>query len=141
MATIMSACGGDDASRSTTNSAVSESSAATAVPSAENDSEQRYPDVIDATAERAGDRWSFSATISSPYDTAERYADAWRVVAPDGTVLGIRELAHDHAAEQPFTRSLASVAVPATVRIVTIEARDLVHGWGGATVDIDLGTP
>ena len=132
MATIMTACGGDDAS---------ESSAAARVPSAENDSGQRYPDVIDAIAERAGDRWSFSATISSPYDTAERYADAWRVVAPDGTVLGVRELAHDHAAEQPFTRSLAAVAVPATVRIVTIEARDLVHGWGGATVDIDLDTP
>jgi hypothetical protein len=53
-------------------------------------------------------------------------------------VLGIRELAHDHAAEQPFTRSLAAVPVPAAVRIVTIEARDLVNGWGGATVEVDL---
>ncbi len=142
MATIMTACGRDDASNSTTNSTEApESSAAAPVPTAENDSEQRYPDVIDATAERVGDRWSFSATISSPYDTAERYADAWRVVAPDGTVLGVRELAHDHAAEQPFTRSLGAIAVPATVRIVTIEARDLVHGWGGATVDIDLEAP
>jgi hypothetical protein len=139
VATVTAACGGDDASDSTTDSPAASASSTPATGSGtRNDSEQRYPDVIDATAERAGDRWNFSATISSPYDTAERYADAWRVIAPDGTVLGIRELAHDHAAEQPFTRSLAAVPVPATVQIVTIEARDLVNGWGGATVEVDL---
>lgn len=139
---IATACGGgDDAS---TDSPASPSSTAATTTTAQGVGgavEQRYPDVVDATAERVGDRWTFSATISSPYDTAERYADAWRVIAPDGTVLGVRELAHDHAAEQPFTRSLTAIAVPVSVRIVTIEARDLLHGWGGASVDIDLDAP
>ena len=68
--------------------------------------EELFPDVIAATAERSSDgSWSFSATLSSPYDSPERYADAWRVLGPDGEVYGIRELAHDHASEQPFTRS------------------------------------
>jgi hypothetical protein len=100
--------------------------------------DQGHPDVIRAEAAWAGDGWTFSATISSPYDTAQRYADAWRVVAPDGTVLGVRELAHHHAGEQPFTRSLAGVAVPSDVDRVTVEARDLANGWGGATVQIEL---
>lgn len=105
---------------------------------AATDDVQRFPDVIEATAARVGDGWTFSATISSPYDSAERYADAWRVVDPDGTVLGVRELTHDHAAEQPFTRSLAGLPVPDSVDVVTIEARDSEFGWGGSTVDVEL---
>lgn len=105
------------------------------------DAEQRFPDVIDASATSAGDTWTFSATLSSPYDTPERYADAWRVITPHGSVIGVRELAHDHAGEQPFTRSLAGVEVPDGVAYVTIEGRDLVNGWGGATVDVQLSGP
>ncbi len=97
-----------------------------------------YPDVVDATVERNGDTFTFDVTISSPYDTPERYADAWRVVGPDGTVLGVRELLHDHQNEQPFTRSLSGVEIPDDVDTVTIEGRDQVNGWGGATVEVEL---
>ena len=97
-----------------------------------------FPDVVDATVERDGDTFRFDVTISSPYDTPERYADAWRVVGPDGTVLGVRELLHDHQDEQPFTRSLSGVEIPAGVDTVTIEGRDQVNGWGGATLEVEL---
>lgn len=69
-----------------------------------------------------------SATISPPYDSPDRYADAFRVLAPDGTVLGVRELLHDHANEQPFTRSLDDVEIPDDVDRVTVEGRDLGRG-------------
>ena len=36
---------------------------------------------------------------------AERYADGWRVLDEAGEVLGEMELGHDHASEQPFTRT------------------------------------
>lgn len=93
-----------------------------------------HPDVIGARAEPgANGTWTVHATLSSPYDTPERYADAWRVIGPDGTVYGVRELAHDHASEQPFTRSLSGVEIPDGVTEVTIEGRDQVSGWGGQT--------
>lgn len=98
-----------------------------------------FPDVLAATAQLDGDgSWTFSATLSSPYDTASRYADAWRVVGPDGQVYGIRELAHDHASEQPFTRSQSGIMIPDDVTTVIVEGRDQVSGWGGATVEVDL---
>ena len=97
-----------------------------------------FPDVVDATVERDGDTFRFDVTLSSPYDTPERYADAWRVVGPDGNVLGVRELLHDHQDEQPFTRSLSGVEVPAGVDTVTIEGRDQLNGWGGATFEVEL---
>ena len=101
--------------------------------------EQLFPDVVEAVATDAGDgTWRFDVTLSSPYDTPERYADAWRVLAPDGTELGVRILAHDHQNEQPFTRSLNGVEIPADVTVVTIEGRDQVSGWGGSTVEVDL---
>lgn len=101
--------------------------------------EQLHPDVVDASATRASDgTWTFTATISSPYDTPQRYADAWRVLAPDGGVLGVRELLHDHAGEQPFTRELRGVQVPDGTARVTIQGRDLRHGWGGATAVVEL---
>lgn len=97
-----------------------------------------HPDVVDATLERDGEAWRVSATLSSSYDSPDRYADAWRVVAPDGTVLGVRELLHDHAGEQPFTRSLDGVEIPSDVDEVTVEGRDSANGWGGVTVTVDV---
>jgi hypothetical protein len=110
-------------------------------PESNPNDEQPFPDVIAANATRDGEAWNFSATISSPYDTPQRYADAWRIIAPDGSVLGTRDLAHDHAGEQPFTRSLTGVEVPSDVGAVTIEGRDRVNGWGGGTVAVDLSEP
>lgn len=103
-----------------------------------SESEQQFPDVIDAEAVATSAGWTFSVTISSPYDSPDRYADGWRVVGADGTEYGFRLLTHDHAAEQPFTRSLAGVQIPADVTTVTIEARDQVHGYGGATFELAL---
>ena len=101
--------------------------------------EELFPDVLAAEATPGDDgTWRFDVTLSSPYDTPERYADAWRVLAPDGTELGVRILAHDHQNEQPFTRSLNGVDIPGDVSVVTIEGRDQVSGWGGATVDVAL---
>lgn len=103
------------------------------------DGEELFPDVLAASASQDGDgTWTFEATLSSPYDSADRYADAWRVVGPDGTVYGIRELAHDHASEQPFTRSQSGIGIPDEVDVVTVEGRDQVSGWGGATVEVTL---
>lgn len=98
-----------------------------------------YPSVIGATATPDGDgTWRFDVTISSPYDTPERYADAWRVLGPDSTEYGIRILGHDHANEQPFTRSQSGIPVPADVQTVTIQGRDLANGWGGAVFELNL---
>lgn len=119
LALLLTACGSDDA--------------------APEEPSQDFPDVIAATAQLDGDgTWTFAATISSPYDTPERYADAWRVLGPDGTVFGVRELAHDHANEQPFTRSRSGIEIPDDVDTVTVEGRDQANGWGGGTVEVVL---
>lgn len=98
-----------------------------------------HPDIIAARASRedAG-TWRFDVTVSSPYDTPERYADAWRVLAPDGTELGVRVLTHDHASEQPFTRSQGGIEIADDISTVTIEGRDLANGWGGGTLELEL---
>lgn len=106
---------------------------------AEGDVQVLLPDVLDATAQLDDDgTWTISATLSSPYDTADRYADAWRVIGSDGSVYGVRELLHDHATEQPFTRSLNGVEIPEDEIQITIEGRDQLSGWGGDTVTIPL---
>lgn len=97
-----------------------------------------FPSVVDAVAQWDVPTWTVSVTISSPYDGPTRYADAWRLVGPDGEVLAVRELTHHHADEQPFTRSLAGIAIPDDVDRVTVQGRDLVNGWGGATVELLL---
>lgn len=105
-------------------------------------STSEFPDILAARATQADDgSWRFDVTVSSPYDTPERYADAWRVVGPDGSEYGIRVLTHDHASEQPFTRSQNGIQIPDGVATVTIEGRDLVNGWGGGTLALDLPAP
>lgn len=100
---------------------------------------QKYPDVLAAEVRAAGaGTYDFDVTVSSTYDTPQRYADAFRVVGPDGAVFGERILWHDHAAEQPFTRDLPGVKIPAGVKRVVVQARDQRHGWGGMVVEVAL---
>lgn len=98
-----------------------------------------YPDIVAVETDQDVDgSYTFDVTVSSPYDSPERYADAWRVVGPDGTEYGVRILLHDHANEQPFTRSLSGVEIPDGIDSVTVEGRDLINGWGGAIIEVDL---
>ena len=102
-------------------------------------SSDEFPDILAAQATPDGENsWRFDVTVSSPYDTPQRYADAWRVVGVDGTEYGIRELTHDHANEQPFTRSQSGIEIPANVSTVIVEGRDLANGWGGGTLEVQL---
>lgn len=99
---------------------------------------QEYPDIVEAELEPSGDTWSLDVTVSSPYDSPERYADGWRVLAPDETVLGEHELMHDHAGEQPFTRTQTGLEIPEDVEEIAVEGRDLENGYGGETVTIPV---
>lgn len=100
---------------------------------------QRYPDIVDVELDPLGDGvYDVRVTVSSPYDTPQRYADGWRVLTPDGDVLGTHTLAHDHANEQPFTRTQGGVEIPADVDEVTVEGRDQRFGFGGDTVTVDV---
>jgi hypothetical protein len=99
----------------------------------------KFPSVVNVKVQaRQGDTFDFDVTVSSPYDSAQRYADGFRVLALDGKVLGERKLWHDHAGEQPFTRDLYGVAVPAGQRSVVVEARDQKYGYGGKRVEVSL---
>lgn len=99
----------------------------------------RFPDVLSATVRAsAADIFDFDVTISSPYDTPQRYADGFRVTRPSGEVLGERTLWHDHQNEQPFARDLYGLKIPAGVRQVRIQARDQMHGYGGKAIEVPL---
>lgn len=58
----------------------------------------------------------------------EHYANAWRVLAPDGSLLGERILYHPHVNEQPFTRTLSGVSIPPGTAYIEIEGEDSKHG-------------
>lgn len=93
-------------------------------------------DVVAATVQVSGDTYRVSATILSADTGWDKYADAWEVRAPDGTVLDTRILAHPHVDEQPFTRSLGDVDIPTGLTDVEIVARDSVAGFCGETVTV-----
>ena len=95
-------------------------------------------EVVAAEAVRDGGAWRFDVTIRHEDTGWEHYADAWRIVGPDGAIYGERILLHPHVEEQPFTRSLSGVRIPEDVRRVVIEARDNVDGWSGKVLEISL---
>ena len=101
--------------------------------------QQRFPDIVGATFDPIGaTTWSVRVTLSSPYDSEDRYGDAWRVLLLDGTVLGTRLLTHHHATEQPFTRALNNVEIPEGTESVLVEGRDLINGWSEEQVEFEL---
>ena len=94
--------------------------------------------IEDATARASGDAWNFSVTLRHGDTGWDDYADGWRVVAEDGTELGMRVLYHPHVEEQPFTRSLGGVSIPDGIETVFIEARTNADGWGTARFPVSL---
>ncbi len=92
---------------------------------------------VQAVSEGSGN-WRFHVTVAHGDTGWDHYADKWDVVAPDGAVLGTRVLLHPHEAEQPFTRSLGGVAIPANIAEVTLRAHDKEHGYGGKELVVEL---
>ena len=91
-----------------------------------------------AEFEQQATSWTVSVTLQHADTGWDHYADGWRVVTADGKVLGHRTLYHPHVNEQPFTRSLSSVLIPAHVKTVIIRAHDSIHEYGGKVITLEL---
>ena len=93
--------------------------------------------VTQVEARKSGSSWSFAVTLKHGDTGWEHYADGWGVYLEDGTELGYRVLHHPHVNEQPFTRSLSGVKIPAGTKTVWIIPKDNVHGQG-ASFSVEL---
>lgn len=136
---VLASCGGAQTSQDANSEEQGQTTSENGSTDVGQSGEQNYPDVVEADLEPSGgDTWSLSVTISSPYDSPERYADGWRVLSPDGTVLGAHELMHAHTNQQPFTRTQTGLEIPQNVQEITVEGRDLKNGYGGDTVTVPV---
>ena len=108
--------------------------------------ERGNADVLHVRAVQSSDgTWTFHVTVEHPDTGWEDYADGWDVVTPDGQVLKpdpnspfTRLLLHPHENEQPFTRTQSGIVIPSGVSQVLVRAHDLVDGYGGREVRVDL---
>ena len=106
---------------------------------------QANADVIYVQAVFNGESWTFSVTVSHPDKGWDDYSNGWDVVTPDGIVLKVnksdpytRVLLHPHENEQPFTRNQSGIIVPEGITQLLVKAHDIVDGFGGAEIIIDL---
>lgn len=100
------------------------------------------PRVVAAAATPVGGgRWTISVTLSHPDTGWDHYASGWKVLAPDGSLLGLRDLTHPHADEQPFERAQKSVAIPPELREVLIVPRCTLDGWVAMPTILTLPAP
>ena len=97
-------------------------------------------DVVGVRMAQNGETYRFSVTVRHADAGWDHYADKWEVVTPDGKVIDTRVLAHPHDNEQPFTRSLGGVRIPAGLATVRVRAHDKVHDYGGREMEIDMKT-
>ena len=94
-------------------------------------------DIINVEVRKSGPQtFSFDVTVKHADTGWKHYANKWDIVTADGKVLGTRVLHHPHVEEQPFTRSLGGVRIPAEIKTVTVRAYDSVHAAGGVTKDV-----
>lgn len=93
--------------------------------------------VVDVEVEARGDNaYRFDVTVASEDTGWDYYADGFEVLTPDGEVLGTRTLHHPHEDEQPFTRSLRRVEIPAGIDEVRVRAHHSEAGYDGRTMTV-----
>ena len=118
------------------------------LPAVPDESSQAQPDAnviyVRAVLEK-GSTWTFYVTVEHPDTGWEDYADGWDVVTMDGEVLEVnsadpftRLLLHPHEGEQPFTRSQGGIVIPAGITQVRVRAHDIIDGFGGKEIIVDL---
>ena len=96
-------------------------------------------DVLDVTVTCDSNRvCDFSVTVRHDDAGWDHYANRWEILTADGDILGVRELLHPHDNEQPFTRTLAGVSIPAGLDAVLVRALDSLHGAGGKTMTVNI---
>lgn len=98
-------------------------------------------DVLEADVSCDDGSCRFSVTVEHSDEGWDHYADKWEILDPEGAVIAVRELAHPHDNEQPFTRSLGGVEIPAGLDNVTVRAHDSMHGYGGKEITVDVPRP
>lgn len=97
-------------------------------------------EIRDVYLQQQGAAWRAEVTLNHADTGWEHYADAWRLVDAGGKLIATRVLYHPHVNEQPFTRSLSNITIPAGTDIIFIEAHDKQHGWSPQRVKVDLNT-
>ena len=96
-------------------------------------------DVIEVRANRSGSgTYTFNVTVGHGDTGWDHYADRWEVLASDDKIIATRVLLHPHVSEQPFTRSLSGITIPAGETVVTVRAHDSVHEYGGREIDVQI---
>ena len=94
-----------------------------------------YAHVLGTTFTRTGENtYTVAATVRHNDQGWDNYADAFEVKG-ENVQNGLRELAHPHDNEQPFTRSQSGVEATG---LVYVEAKDNVEGLGGSVIYLDL---
>ncbi|WP_417222148.1 hypothetical protein [Amphritea sp.] len=83
-------------------------------------------------------RYDVSVTVRHADSGWDHYANQWDLIDVEGNIIASRVLLHPHVDEQPFTRGLTGVVIPAHITRVIVRAHDLVHGYGGEEVSVDL---
>ncbi|MES9991968.1 MAG: hypothetical protein ABW098_08445 [Candidatus Thiodiazotropha sp.] len=96
-------------------------------------------DVVKVTVRKKGENlYDFGVTVLHKDVGWEHYANRWEVLDDKGVILATRTLHHPHVKEQPFTRYLANVVIPADLSYVIIRAHDSIHLYGGVTKRVQL---
>lgn len=95
-------------------------------------------EIVNVVLSEQSGTWRADVTLNHADTGWDHYADGWRLVDEQGNVLGNRVLYHPHVNEQPFTRSLGGINIPASKKIIFVEAHDLNRGWSKKRVKIDM---
>lgn len=96
-------------------------------------------DVVAVDYSKSSDgSYTFKVAVLHADTGWDHYANRWEVVDENGTVLATRTLLHPHENEQPFTRSLSGVNIPAGTTNVIVRAHDSVHELGGKEMVVEI---
>lgn len=86
--------------------------------------------VISVSGKQEQGVWRFDVTIDHTDLGWQDYVNKFRIMSPDGTVLGERPIPLPLIEERPFSRSISQIIIPADVSEIIVQAHEKKGGWG-----------
>lgn len=96
-------------------------------------------DVVKVTYHKlSSGNYNFHVSIQHDDSGWDHYANRWEILDLQGNILAVRDLRHPQLDKDTYQKTKNNIEIPEGIRTVQVRAHDIMHGYGGHVMTVEL---